>query len=279
MARRSLVAECKTSQRLHVDYDVVGLDVAPGPQTTHIGDIRDRKVVEALLDDVGAVVHVAALLTPHVGVRSDSEFHDINVTGTSILLECALRARVPRFVFTSTTSVYGCSTRPHDDAAIWVTEELLPHAEGIYDTTKLDAERLCQKAADQGLACIVLRMSRCFPEPENLVAFYRMYRGVDRRDMAEGHWLAVHAPVDGFEIVNISAKSPFARTDCTALWTRPWDVIDRHFPTARPEFSVRRWPLPKRIDRVYVTQKAEERLGFRSRFNFDSLLREGIQSG
>src|SRR6266550_4586005 len=45
-------------------------------------------------------------------------------------------------------------------------------------------------ALTMGLPVICLRTARFFPEPPELVALYRLYRGVDVRDAAAAHVLA-----------------------------------------------------------------------------------------
>jgi len=261
------------AERIAREAVIVGLDLRAGPWTTALGDITNTKLVESLVQRVDAIVHVAALLTPHVGCRSDEEFWQVNVEGTRTLLGAALRAGVRRFVLTSTTSVYGCTSRPKD-RAIWVTEELDPQPEDIYDITKLEAERSCQEASGPDLSVAVLRMSRCFPEPDHQLAFYRLYRGVDRRDVAEGHWLAATVPFEGFEILNLSAETPFEVGDVDLLWTDPWRVIDERAPEVREAFLHRGWDLPQRIDRVYVIEKARRVLGYRPQYGFRAVLDE-----
>ena len=174
------------ARRLRREGPVIGLDLLPGPETTWIGDVADRDLLTRLLRGVGAVVHTAALHVPHLVASSEHDFQRINVDATRTLLERADAAGVPRFVLTSTTSVYGCSHRPGPPAT-WVDEELPPLPGDVYDRTKLEAELLCRERAGGRMSCVVLRMSRCFPEPEHLLAFYRMYRGVDREDVAEAH--------------------------------------------------------------------------------------------
>jgi UDP-glucuronate 4-epimerase len=72
-------------------------------------DIRDEAAVEAAFTDgrFDTVFHLAA----RVGVRPSLEqsrlYHEVNVTGTVILLEAARRHGVPRFLFGSSSSVYG----------------------------------------------------------------------------------------------------------------------------------------------------------------------------
>lgn len=251
-------------------HDVLGLDIAAGPNTTCVGSITDAKLVDSLVSSVEAVIHTAALHAPHVGVMSDAAFQETNVGGTACLLEASRKHAIRRFVYTSSTSVYGAAMVV-PDRAVWVTEELQPVARDIYDETKLAGEELCRDATAAGLPCISLRMSRCFPEPDNLMAVYRLYRGVDIRDVARAHAHALESAIDSFEIFNVSAAPAFRRDECTQLSDAADEVITRHFPWAARAFSARRWQLPTRIDRVYVVEKAERLLGFRPEYNFDAL--------
>lgn len=218
------------------DADVIGIDIEPGLHTTHVGTITDSRLVASAAKEVDVIIHTAGLHAPHVGQRSDEEFRQTNVDGTKRLLDVAFKCEVSRFVMTSTTSVYGCTTRVND-RALWVTEELDPNPEDVYDETKLEAEGLCQQAADDGLDSVVLRMSRCFPEPENLIAFYRLYRGIDRRDAAEGHFAAATAIIRGLGLFNLSSESPFKTEDCERLWNDPWSVIDERVPLVGESFD------------------------------------------
>ena len=182
----------EVAKRFAKETEVIGIDLYPSKYTTHIGDINDSSFIDKIMIDVHSVVHCAALHAPHIGVADDSKFYKVNIKGTEILLNKALSYNVSCFIYTSTTSVYGCTTRNKTEA-IWVTEELKPNPEDIYDTTKLAAEKLCEKASQSGLNSIVLRVSRCFPEPDYLQVFYRLYRGVSVSDVAEAHFLSVHS--------------------------------------------------------------------------------------
>ncbi len=203
----SAIAECLGEQAR-----VIGLDRRPGPHTARLGDIADDALVRTLMRGVDAVIHTAALHVPDLGRASPEEFRRVNVDATRGLLEAAIAAGVTRFVLLSTTSVYGCSSRDGPPAT-WVDESLAPKPEDEYDQTKLDAEALCRNAAGGRLSTVILRLARCFPEPDHLVAFYRMYRGIDRRDAAEAHLRAVTAAVSGSTTVNIAGPSPFEPED------------------------------------------------------------------
>ena len=259
--------------RLAQEARVIGLDRRPGPFTTRLGDIEDDELVRTMVQGTDAVIHTAALHVPDLGRSSAQQFHRVNVEATRILIEAAIAAGVSRFVFLSTTSVYGCSSRTGPPAT-WVDESVAPKPEDEYDRSKLDAEALCREAADDRLTTIILRLARCFPEPAHDVAFYRMYRGVDRRDVAEAHLRAVLASVSGSTTVNIAGPSPFRPDDIAALWDDPWSVIERRVPGVRASFEQREWPLPGRIDRVYAIEKARRVLGYSPRFGISEFLRE-----
>jgi nucleoside-diphosphate-sugar epimerase len=258
--------------RLSLDYQVVGLDVAPGAHTTVVGSIEDAAALARAMQGVDAVVHTAALHAPHVGNVPEARFMAVNVDATRRLLELALANGVRRLVYTSSTSVYGHALLPQG-AARWVTEDLAPRPRDVYDETKLAAEKLVHAAAtDGGMTCTILRMSRSFPEAEHLVATYRLYRGVDLRDVAQAHAAALARDQAGCEVFNVSARSPFRLEDCRSLLHDPWAIVNRCFPEADSIYRGLGWPPPRSIDRVYVTAKAEAALGYSPRFNFADLL-------
>ncbi len=73
------------------------------------GDVRDAAAVEALFAEggFGNVVHLAALAGVRPSLERPAAYADVNVHGTAVLLEAAVRHGKPRFVFASSSSVYG----------------------------------------------------------------------------------------------------------------------------------------------------------------------------
>lgn len=258
--------------RLALRHQVTGFDLRPGPLTAVTGDVRDTALLARHLAGAEAVVHTAALHVPDLPSRSAQDFRDINVAATRRLLAACGEAGVRRFVYTSTTSLYGDAMLPVD-AAVWVTEGLVPRPRDVYDETKLAAEDACRDAARAGLACVALRMSRCFPEEPRQIAVYRLHRGVDAEDVAQAHELALTAPAAGFAVYNISAPTPFCESDCAALFSDAAVVIGERLPWAAAEFARRNWQLPASIDRVYVVDLATAELGYRPVHDFASLFR------
>jgi nucleoside-diphosphate-sugar epimerase len=254
--------------RLSLRHAVTGVDLRAGPLTTALADVEDTARLAGLLAGMDAVVHTASLHVPDLAARSAEDFRAVNVDATRRLLVAAGEAGVRRFVYTSTTSLYGDAMLPESGEAVWVTESLTPRPRDVYDETKLAAEAACADAARHGLPCVALRMSRCFPEEPRLVATYRLYRGVDAEDVAQAHELALAPELAGFSVFNVSAPSPFVEPDCRRLFEDAEAVILERHPWAGAEFARRGWLLPRSIDRVYVVERAIAGLGYRPQHGF-----------
>jgi UDP-glucose 4-epimerase len=274
-------------------HRMTGLDVAPGSETDLVGSVADRGTVSRAFDrGIEAVIHAGALHKPDIVRYPAQAFIDSNVTGTLNLLEAAVSAGNDRFVFTSTTSLM-ISQAIRDEAseaAIWLDETSGPLApRNIYGVTKLAAEGLCRLyAAEYGLACVVLRTARFFPEEddthrvlsgENLKANEFLNRRLIVEDAAEGHVAALlRAPEIGFGLFLLSAPTPFDRAEAGDLKRDAASVIARHFPDAAELYARRGWTLPASIGRVYDSRRAETALGFRCRTGFAEIL-EALRHG
>jgi UDP-glucuronate 4-epimerase len=73
------------------------------------GDIRDTKTMNRLFEEgrFDGVVHLAALAGVRPSLERPAEYADVNVNGTTVMLDAACRHGLPRFVFASSSSVYG----------------------------------------------------------------------------------------------------------------------------------------------------------------------------
>jgi UDP-glucose 4-epimerase len=101
------------------------------------GDVRDERVVKAVMDGVDAVVHLAALISVENSVGKPTETHDVNVRGTLNLLEESVRKGVKRFVYSSSAAVYG------DENPLPLKEDHPLRPLSPYGVSKASAERYC----------------------------------------------------------------------------------------------------------------------------------------
>jgi UDP-glucose 4-epimerase len=271
----------------NLQHEVISLDILASPFTTHVGSITDRLCVKRCMKGVQAVFHTATLHKPHVATHSRQNFVDVNITGTLNLLEEAVTAGVQSFVFTSTTSVFGDALVPFVEApAIWVTEEITSIPKNIYGMTKAAAEDLCQLFhRNQGIACIILRTSRFFPEEDdnkevrevymsdNLKANEYLYRRVEIEDVVNAHLLAAkHASAIGFRKYIISATTPFRIADLSELRLNAPLVVQQHIPAYKIEYERRGWKMFPSIGRVYVNDRARKELGWQPRYDFNYVI-------
>ncbi|YBV93916.1 NAD(P)-dependent oxidoreductase (plasmid) [Phyllobacteriaceae bacterium JZ32] len=249
---------------------IVGIDRSPFSTTHLVGDFTNERLLRSALEGADAFIHVAALHAPHVGTVPDEEFQRINVEGTRLVAEAAIAAGVKRLVFTSTTALYGHAVSP--GSCTWIDEDTPPQPKSIYHRTKLHAEHVLEHMACTEFAVRVLRMSRSFPEPGDVMAAYRLHRGVDVRDVADAHLAALTNGGPSFQRHVISAATPFKVEDCEYLATDAASVIKLKAPALATEFARRGWTLPNSIDRVYHSGLIEGELGWRSRFGFEEVL-------
>jgi UDP-glucose 4-epimerase len=255
----------------------LGLDARPGAFTKVHADLLELKALNQAMAGTDAVVHCAALHAPHVGVRPDADFQRINVDGTRAVLYAAQTAGVRRLVFTSTTALYGAAALA-TQAALWVTEDTSPAPQTVYHRSKLEGEALLQEAAAQGGPGIsILRMSRCFPEAPAVMALHRLSRGLDARDVADAHVLALRHPRAVGSTFVISGATPFVPEDAPGLWHDAPAVLRQRAPGLVSAFAQRGWALPPRIDRVYDPGRALRELGWSAQFGWRNVLAETNQ--
>jgi nucleoside-diphosphate-sugar epimerase len=137
-------------------HDVIGMDikpsniVAPGFEE-HECDITNAEqvndVVEKSKPDV--VVHLAAALAQFV--HDQKRLHQINVDGTSNVIEAATKAASKQFIFLSSVEVYGVKVPiPCPETA-----PLNPACQ--YGRDKVECEAACKEFMDKGMAVTIFR--------------------------------------------------------------------------------------------------------------------------
>jgi len=117
------------------------------------GDVRDAAAVARLVTPETVVVHLAARAGVRPSLEEPAAYASVNIEGTAVLLEAARRAGARRFVFGSSSSVYG-DTAPVPFSEDWPA--LLPISP--YAATKRAGELLCATFVQlYGLRVMALR--------------------------------------------------------------------------------------------------------------------------
>lgn len=141
------------------------------------GDIRDARSVEAAMDGMDAVIHLAALAGVRPSIQRPDEYCDVNVLGTQRLLDAMKRLGAMPFVFGSSSSVYGGNEKIpfHEDDR--VDRPVSPYA-----ATKRAGELICSVAHElHGAPLACLRFFTVFgPRQRPEMAIHKFTRMIHR---------------------------------------------------------------------------------------------------
>ena len=103
----------------------------------HKLDISDYDATRRLYDGIDVVYHFAAISRIQPSINNPDATIDTNVVGTNNVLRCASEAGVRRFVFSSSSSIYGNNSIPN-------VESQEPDCLSVYSSSKLLGENLCK---------------------------------------------------------------------------------------------------------------------------------------
>jgi UDP-glucuronate 4-epimerase len=188
-------------------------------------DIRDGEAVKALFVDFQpeVVVHLAARAGVRASLADPLLYERVNVQGTIELLEAARLTGVAKFVFASSSSIYGVSSRVPFREADTDNRPVSPYA-----ATKLAGERICHAySVSHGVPCVCLRFFTVYgPRQRPDMAIRKFAEGIERGEpvpvFGDGFsgrdYTYVEDAVDGilaaidhdtlFDVFNIGNSSP-----------------------------------------------------------------------
>ena len=131
-------------------------------------DILDPERVEEAMQGAAYVYHTVALVPI---TKAGKRFWDVNVEGTRVAAQAAIKAGVKSFIHISSSAVFGApETCP-------ITENTRPSAFESYGLAKLAAEEAVNEAAQAGLRCAILR-PRCVLAPGRLGIFQILFEWI-----------------------------------------------------------------------------------------------------
>jgi nucleoside-diphosphate-sugar epimerase len=168
-------------------HDVVGLDTFFYEECTYGSDaVRPsavrRDIRDVTVDDLtgfDAVIHLAALSNDPLGDLRPEVTHDINYHGSVRLALAAKQAGVPRFLFSSSCSLYGASGND------WLDERAAFNPVTPYGESKIWAERELSALADDTFSPTFLRNATAY-------GFSSRLRGDVVVNNLVGHAVATH---------------------------------------------------------------------------------------
>ncbi len=256
-----------------------------GEATVHIADIchasETTAIVEAVNPDV--IIHLASVPVAGIASRAPSWAASQMLTGTANLLEAARSVGTNRFVYVSSSMVYG-------DFEVDPAPESHPkNCRDIYGTLKLAAERLTQAYQRlHGLECVTVRPMAVYGPTGNkdfvITKFLRaamdgrplVVRGSGTRldltfveDAARGIALAGDIPIDREAVFNISSGRPRRLIDAARMISNMIGHVDLEI-----EPPSRHYPTRGGLD----IEQARSQLSFEPRYSLEAGLEETIDA-
>ncbi|MCJ8346305.1 NAD-dependent epimerase/dehydratase family protein [bacterium] len=132
----------------------------------HGGDIRELDILDAAMDGVDYVFHLAAMWLLHCKDFPRTAF-DVNINGTFNVLEACVKHKVKKLIYSSSASVYG------DAVEVPMTENHPFNNSNFYGATKISGEAMCTAMNDRyGLEVIGLRYMNVYGPGQDQQAVY-----------------------------------------------------------------------------------------------------------
>lgn len=106
------------------------------------GDILDTRQMKKLMKDADVVVHLAAIVTTPFANTDPHFYEQVNHWGTAEVVYCAEESDISKFIYLSSTSVYGAS----DEVS---NENTTPSPSTFYGISKLRGEEHVNRLAEK----------------------------------------------------------------------------------------------------------------------------------
>lgn len=250
------------------------------------GDIRDPDALGwAFYRGPEAVIHLAAKGGVRASIEDPEGYLDCNVRGTLRVLEAAVRHGSSRFIFGSSSSVYGAG-----NIVPFSEDQPTDRPVSPYAATKVAAEALCHTWRHlQGLPVVCLRFFTVYgprQRPDLAISkFVRLMRagepipqygdGSSLRDytyvadIVRGVLLALDGDLS-YEVINLGSDRPISLADLIALIATVMGIEPR----------IERLPeQPGDVPRTWADiSKAERLLNWRPEWSLEDGLREYVLS-
>lgn len=140
------------------------------------GDIRDKIFVKKAMEGVGIVFHLAAIISTNLDKDKYKIYKEVNVDGTSNLLEACAKKKIQKFIYISSVAVYGLP--PWTGDIINCDESHPKTYSEMYGKSKFEAEKKVIEAHKKwGIPYAIIRPATVYG-PGNFGMFYTLCKAI-----------------------------------------------------------------------------------------------------
>jgi len=148
----------------------------------------ETNTMKDIMSGVDVVFHMACLARVQPSIENPIEYHSANVNGTLNMLEVCRKYGVKRFVFSSSSSVYG--DVEEKDLPTSENSELNPMSP--YALHKLVGEQYCKLYSElYGLETVSLRYFNVYGERQPIEGAYTLVMGVFAQQRLNGEKMTI----------------------------------------------------------------------------------------
>ncbi len=253
------------------------------------GDLRDASHVEEAVRGVEIIFHEAAFISVPQSMEEPQTCFDVNITGTSRLLDAARAASVRRVVIASSAAIYGESN------ALPLVEETPPQPLSPYAVSKRVKEMYAELFTGSfGLEVVALRYFNVYGPRQRPDSMYAAAVPIFARRLLDGKPVNVFG--DGGQTRDLINVRDVVRANliaskhrnaagkifniCTGVETRILDLLDVMYELL-PNAPSHQFASSRAGDiyrSVGSPQKAADIMGFRAQVSLVDGLKETIDS-
>ena len=233
-------------------------------------DIRDRDAMDRIIGaGVDIIVHLAARAGVRPSIAQPVLYADVNINGTMVLLEAAKEYKIDKFIFASSSSVYG-----NNEKVPFSEEDNVDFPISPYAATKKAGELICHTyhhLCDISMTCLrfftvygprqrpdlaIHKFARLIEGGKPITVFGdgSMMRDFTYIDDIVAGTLAAIEKCDGYHIYNLGESQPISVNDLIAEIEKALGkkAVKEHLP-----------PQPGDVERTYAdVSKAIANLGY-----------------
>ncbi|MDT7904596.1 MAG: GDP-mannose 4,6-dehydratase [Candidatus Caldipriscus sp.] len=250
------------------------------------GDIRDYTSVLRAVKGVDYVIHLAAQISVPYSFQNPIDFAMNNVVGTTNILKASVECGISKFVYTSTSEIFGGSDEP-------LNEDSLRIPKSPYSASKVGADAMVKSFFyTYNLNTLILRPFNTFGPRQSIRALipWIIYQGLRSekvklgnlepkrdftyvKDTVEGILLSLEKETEGGDEINLGTGRSFSVMEVVEVVSK---VLGKDLKVEVEE-NFKRPKKAEVFNLIADNSKAKRVLGWEPKWSFEEGVRETVE--